>query len=258
MSDPAGQFCWYELMTTDTAAATAFYENVVGWRSQDSGMPGMAYTLLTVGGSPVGGLMALPEEARKAGGRPGWIGYIWVGDVDATAAKVKAAGGALHRPPDDIPGIGRFAVVADPHGAIFVLFKDAGGERPPRPAPDTPGLTGWHELHAGDREADFAFYADLFGWTKTEALDMGDPVGIYQLFATGGPAVGGMMNNMPGVPMPFWLYYFNVVNIDAAVAHVTGGGGQILHGPIQVPGGSWIAQGLDPQGAMFAVVGPRL
>jgi predicted enzyme related to lactoylglutathione lyase len=258
MSDPAGKFCWYELMTTDTAAATAFYENVVGWRAQDSGMPGMAYTLLFAGESPVGGLMALPEEARKAGARPGWAGYIWVSDVDATAAQIKSAGGSVHRPPDDIPNIGRFAVVADPQGAIFVLFKDAGGERPPQPAPGTPGLAGWHELQASDREAAFAFYSSLFGWTKAEAFDMGDPVGLYQLFATGDAAVGGMMNKMAGVPVPFWLYYFTVTDIDAAIARVTDGGGQIMHGPVQVPGGVWIAQGLDPQGAMFAVVGPRL
>jgi uncharacterized protein len=258
MSDPAGKFCWYELMTTDTAAATAFYESVVGWRAQDSGLPGMAYTLLHAGEAPIGGLMAVPEEARKAGARPGWAGYIWVADVDATAAKIKSAGGQVHRAPDDIPNIGRFAVVADPQGAIFVLFKDAGAERPPQPTPGIPGLAGWHELQATDREAAFAFYSDLFGWTKTEAFDMGDPVGLYQLFATGDAAVGGMMNKMAGVPAPFWLYYFTVADIDSAIARVTNGGGQVIHGPVQVPGGVWIAQGLDPQGAMFALVGPRV
>jgi predicted enzyme related to lactoylglutathione lyase len=257
MSDPVGKFCWYELMTTDSAAATAFYESVVGWGAQDSGVPGTAYTLLTVEGAPIGGLMATPEEARKAGVRPGWVGYVWVGDVDAGAARVAAAGGSVHRVPDDIPGVGRFSVVADPQGAVFVLFKNAGGGRPPSPAAGTPGLPSWHELHASDRESAFSFYADLFGWTKAEAFNMGDPVGIYQLFTTGDAPVGGMMNKLDVFPRPFWLYYFCVDDIDAAVGRVTGGGGQVINGPHEVPGGSWIIQGLDPQGAMFALVGPR-
>ena len=257
MSGTASKFCWYELMTTDPAGATAFYEIVVGWGAQDSGMPGMAYTMLTAGGAPIAGLMALPEQAGNAGARPGWVGYVWVGDVDAGAAQAKAAGGTIERLPNDIPGVGRFAVVADPQGATIALFKDAAGGPRQMPAAGTPGLVGWHELHASDRESAFAFHAGLFGWTKAEALEMGGPIGIYQLFATGDAPVGGMMNKMDVFPKPFWLYYFNVDDIDAAEARVTGGGGQILNGPHEVPGGSWIVQGLDPQGAMFALVGPR-
>jgi predicted enzyme related to lactoylglutathione lyase len=258
MSDPQGKFCWYELMTTDAAAATRFYETVVGWGIQDSGMPGMAYSILSVGGVGIGGLMALPEEARKAGARPGWMGNVWVRDVDAAAEKVKAAGGVIHKSGTDIPGVGRFSVVADPQGAIFTLFKDAGGERPPMPAPWTPGLNGWHELHSSDPEAGFAFYSGQFGWTKGEAFDMGGPVGVYQLFATGAEgAVGGMMKKMDAFPQSFWLYYFCVDDIDAAAARVTGANGRVLNGPHEVPGGAWIVQCLDPQGVMFALVGPH-
>ena len=120
----------------------------------------------------------------------------------------------------------------------------------------TPGHVGWHELQAGDLDSAFAFYAGLFGWTKSEAIDMGD-MGLYQTFATGGAAVGGMMKKMPEVPTPFWLYYFNVEAIDAAAARVSQGGGKLLMAPREVPGGSWIVQCLDPQGAMFAMVAPR-
>lgn len=259
MSNPHGKFVWYELMTTDTAGAESFYRSVIGWGARDSGQPGMAYTMLTVAGNAIGGMMALPEDACKAGARPGWVGYVWARDVDATAAQVKAAGGAVHRPPADIPGVGRFAVVADPQGAAFALFKCAaeGQAQPPAPAPGTPGHAGWHELHAGERESAFAFYSGQFGWTKAEAFDMGGPVGIYQLFATGGAPVGGMMRKMDVFPAPFWLYYFNVDDIDAAAARVTGGAGKVLNGPHEVPGGNWIVQSLDPQGAMFALVGPR-
>jgi predicted enzyme related to lactoylglutathione lyase len=257
MASQEGNFVWYELMTNDPAAAEAFYKKVNGWTTEVFGGPDSKYTILNAGGVGIGGLMELPEEARKNGARPAWVGYVHVEDVDAKADEVKKKGGAVHRAPDDIPGVGRFAVVADPQGAAFLLFKNAGGPDRPAVAPGTPGHVGWHELHATERESAFAFYAGLFGWTKGEAHDMG-PVGVYQLFATGGLPVGGMMTKMEGMPRPFWLYYFNVDSIDAAVGRVTDAGGKVMNGPQQVPGGIWIAQCTDSQGAMFALVGPRV
>jgi predicted enzyme related to lactoylglutathione lyase len=254
MAQQTAKFVWYDVMTTDTTAAETFYRNVIGWDTKDSGMTDRSYTLLSVGPTMVGGLMPIPEDARAMGVRPAWMGYVGVDDVDAYAARVKAAGGAVHRAPEDIPGIGRFAVVADPHGAGFILFKGMTGEEPAPPG--TPGHIGWHELHAGNGESAFAFYSGLFGWTKAEAMDMG-PMGIYQIFATGGAPIGGMMTKTPDTPAPFWLYYFNVEAIDAAIARVTAAGGRIALDPHQVPGGSWIAQCIDPQGAMFAMVGGK-
>lgn len=255
MPTPEGKFVWYELMTTEPQAAEVFYRNVIGWQAQDAGMPGGAYTILSAGPTPVGGLMALLPEACAAGARPGWIGYVGVSDVDEFASRVVQRGGKLHRAAEDIPGVGRFAVVADPQGAAFVLFK-GNSTQPPSAAPGTPGHVGWHELHAIDGAGAFAFYADMFGWTKGEGMDMG-PMGIYQLFMTGDAAVGGMMTKMPEVPVPFWLYYVNVAGVDPAVARVTANGGKVINGPMQVPGGSWIVNCLDPQGAMFALVGPK-
>src|SRR6478735_3448301 len=123
MSSAHGQFAWYELMTTDAAAAEAFYKSVVGWNARDASQPGMTYTSFLAGSTPVAGVMTLPEDARVAGARPGWLGYVVVDDVDACAVRVTDGGGQVHRPATDIPGIGRFAVVADPQGAEFVLFK---------------------------------------------------------------------------------------------------------------------------------------
>jgi uncharacterized protein len=256
MASSHGKFVWYELMTTDTKAAETFYRGVIGWGAQDSGMPDVSYTLLTLGAVPVAGLMAVPQKARDAGARPAWIGYVAVDDVDASAALAKQDGGAIHHGPDDIPGVGRFAIISDPQGATLCVFKPAGGPQAQPPAPGTPGTTGWHELYAGDREAAFAFYAKLFGWTKADAMDMG-PMGIYQMFAFGGEAIGGMMTKPPSVPAPCWMYYFNVDGIDAAKARVETGGGAILNGPMEVPGGHWIVQCRDPQGAIFCLVAPR-
>ena len=65
-----------------------------------------------------------------------------------------------------------------------------------------------------------------------------------------------MFNKPPMVPVAFWLYYFNVGDIDAAAERVKAAGGQILEGPIEVPGGR-VARCTDPQGAMFALTGKR-
>ena len=256
MSKNSGAFVWYDVMTSDTRAAASFYTGVIGWDARDSGMADRSYTILSMGSTMVGGLMPIPEAGRAMGARPVWMGYIGVDDVDACAARVTASGGAIHRGPEDIPGIGRFAVVGDPQGASFILYRGS-SDHAPTPAPrGTPGHIGWHELQAGHGESAFAFYSNLFGWTKAEAIDMG-PMGVYQTFATGGEPVGGIMTKMPEVPAPFWLYYFNVDAIDAAMARVTDNGGRIINGPMEVPGGLWIVQCFDPQGAMFALVAPK-
>ncbi|MPZ55095.1 MAG: VOC family protein [Rhizobiales bacterium] len=257
MSSSHGTFVWYELMTTDTKAAENFYHNVIGWDAKDAGMPGVQYTLLSANGTQVAGLMELPKAASEAGARSGWNGYVAVDDVDARATQFEKAGGHIHRAPDDIPGVGRFAMVSDPQGAVLALFKGAPGSEAPPAASATPGYGGWRELQAAEWQAAFAFYADLFGWTKAEAVDMG-PMGVYQIFAIDGEMIGGMMTKPEAVPAPFWLYYFNIDAIEAAKTRVEARGGKIVNGPHQVPGGSWIVHCLDPQGAMFALVGPRL
>jgi predicted enzyme related to lactoylglutathione lyase len=256
MSTSHGSFIWYDLMSTDAEAAEAFYRGVVGWRMQDAGLSDRSYTILSAGETAVGGLMALPPEACAAGARPIWSGYVGVDDVDAFATKVKQAGGTIHHPPDDIPGVGRFSFVADPQGATFILFKGMSDAKPQPAAPDTPGHIGWRELHAGDWESAFAFYSGLFGWTKADAMDMGAD-GIYQLFAIDGVPTGGMMTKTKEVPEPHWVYYFNVDDIDAAAARAKAAGGKLLHGPHEVPGGRWIVNCSDPQGATFALLGPR-
>jgi len=257
MSSSHGIFCWYELMTSDAKAAEAYYRDVVGWTAKDAGMPDHAYTLLSAGDAQIGGLMTLPADAGAAGARPVWNGYIAVDDVDDYAARVTKAGGTIHRAPADIPGIARFAVAADPQGATFMLLKGFSDATPQWPGPTTRGHVGWRELFAADWERAFAFYSELFGWTKGEAFDMG-PMGTYQLFNIKGAQAGGMMTKTKEMPQPFWLYYFHVEDIDAAGARVTKGGGRIMHGPMEVPGGSWIIQCGDPQGALFALVGPRV
>ena len=255
MTNSHGRFVWYELMTTDMEAAKAFYAEVVGWGTQDASMPGMAYTLFTAGGASVSGLMRLSEDARKSGLRPSWLGYVGVSDVDATADRIKELGGAVHVPPTDIPNISRFSVAADPQMATIALFKwQEGGQEQP-PALDAPGGVGWHELLAADWEKAWPFYRELFGWQKAQADT--SAMGTYQRFSAGGATIGGMATKPATEPVPFWLYYFNVGDIDVAMRRVRAGRGEILNGPIEVSGGKWVAQCTDPQGAIFALVGKR-
>jgi predicted enzyme related to lactoylglutathione lyase len=253
--NPHGRFAWYELMTTDVEAAKAFYTRVMGWDVWDASAPGRAYALFTTGKASAGGVMELPEDARTMGATPGWVGYVGVDDVDATAGRIERLGGVVHVPPTDVPDISRFSVFADPQTARLALFKWLNPGQAPPAEQGAPGHVGWHELLADDWEKALAFYCELFGWQKADS-DIGE-LGTYQLFSAGGQTIGGMVPKPPTMPAPFWLYYFNVGDIDAAAQRVKTGGGQILEGPFEVAGGSWIVLCTDPQGAMFALEGMR-
>ncbi|MGA8497193.1 MAG: VOC family protein [Xanthobacteraceae bacterium] len=248
-----GCFVWYELTTTDAQAAKAFYADVVGWGLRDASTPGAAYTLFTAGEDPVAGLMALPAEARKMGALPLWTGYVGVDDVDAATDRLKRLGGAVYVPPTDVPDVSRYSVVTDPQAATLALVKWLNPGQQPPAAPTALGHVGWHALSAVNWEKAFAFYGELFDWQKVDADVAG--ISTYQLFSAAGQTIGSMSTKPPAAPMPFWLYYFNVGDIDAAVERVKAGGGKILEGPVEAPGDKRIARCTDPQGAMFALTG---
>jgi uncharacterized protein len=245
-----GRFVWHELMTTDPQAAGAFYSKVLPWKTQPSGMPD--YTLWVSGKTQTGGLMAQPESARQSGAPPSWLVYIGTPDVDATAAAAERLGGKVLKSPMDIPGVGRFAVLADPQGAAFAVFKP-GGTPPPDGAPSTD--FSWHELATSDQHAALSFYSELFGWSRGPTHDMG-PAGTYQLIEHGGAQVGGAYKLMDASKPPHWLTYIQVTSVDKAAAAAKAAGGRVTQGPMEVPGGSRIAQILDPQGGAFAVHEP--
>jgi predicted enzyme related to lactoylglutathione lyase len=250
--DQFGRFAWYELLTTDVAAAGAFYGKVVGWGVKDASTPKLAYTVLSAGDAPVGGLMDLPEEGRRLGATPRWVGYVAVDDIDAAAAQIRRLGGTILVPPTD-SNIGRISVVADPQKATFALVTGLTyGPRHPS-ALDEPGRVGWHELLAEDRNKIFDFYGELFGWRKAHSET--DPADLYQLFSAAGQTIGGMLTKPPSVSQPSWLHYFNVDDIGAAVERVNAGGGRLLQRPIELPADCWIVRCADPQGALFALQG---
>jgi hypothetical protein len=247
-----GRFVWYDLMTTDPEAAKAFYSAVAGWGTELWENSGMSYTMWTANGKPIGGTMKLPDEATAGGARPHWLAYVEVPDVDAIAARARELGGTVMVPPGDIPTVGRYTVLADPQGAVIAPFAPT-QHQPEREGMPPVGEFSWHELATTDPGAAFAFYSDLFGWEKTSDFDMGE-MGLYQMYGRRGQTLGGIFKKpaeMPGPPA--WLYYARVADVNAAIEAARQQGGQVLNGPMEVPGGDLIAQLADPQGGMFAV-----
>ena len=254
MSTTPSHFIWYELMTHDIEAAANFYGAVIGWSVSGPPPSGQDYRQWSIGGETIGGLLAIDAEGQARGMPAAWFGYLNVPDVDEAVAAILADGGAVHVPAWDIAGVGRMAVVADPQEAGFYVMTPIGEGPSPSFGPGRPGHGGWHELRTTDAEAACDFYERRFGWGRSDAIDMG-AMGVYQLFNAGGQAIGGMMSVANG-SRPMWLYYFTVEDIHAASSRVEAAGGVVLIEPQQVPGGSWTLRARDPQGAMFALVGP--
>ncbi len=252
MSDiPLGRFCWFDLMTTNPDDAPSFYGAIAGWGTMPYENSPEPYTLWVNGEEPIGGVMALPAEAAAAGAPPHWIAYISTPDIAATTAKAKSLGGSVVMEMD-MPEVGQIALYADPQGAVIGAYQPL-DDTPGHDGPPNVGEFSWHELATTGWEGAWDFYSELFGWEKTDAMDMGE-MGMYQMYrgVTEVP-LGGMFDKPPEMPMNAWLYYVRVPDVNAAIEKVKELGGQVLNGPMEVPGGDMIAQCLDNQGAAFAV-----
>jgi len=251
-----GDFIWYELLTSNPGAAKQFYGAVLGWRTRRAEGSPVEYQIFSTSEADVSGLMVIPPDAASSGMRPGWLGYIGVDNVDDVVTAILADGGRRHVPPTDILGVGRFALMADPQGVPFYVMRGMMEGTSTSFAPGKTGHCHWNELATTDQEAALAFYTRHFGWQRGDAMPMGE-MGEYRFITHHGGPVGAVMRRMPGGPSPVWTSYFGVVDIDAAAAAVSGAGGTIHHGPVEVPGGVFIIVGSDPQGAMFGLVGSR-
>jgi predicted enzyme related to lactoylglutathione lyase len=245
-----GQFVWYELMTSSAAGAKAFYPAVAGWATED--WPHSQYTMWTSGGIPLGGIVQLRPDQLQQGMRSAWMPYIEAGDVDETARKAPTFGGRVLFGPQDIPGTGRFAVLADPQGAVFAIYHSLSPSEGFDGDP-IPGRFAWHELTTTNHRAALEFYRRLFGWESTGNFTM--DVGDYQMYGSRGKSYGGMFTRTPemGNMPPFWLCYIAVTDLEKSLATAKKLGGKIMTGPVDVPDGGRIAVLTDPQGAMFAL-----
>jgi predicted enzyme related to lactoylglutathione lyase len=257
----ADGFIWYELVTGDVEKAADFYRKVVGWQIKDSGMPGMKYMMFGKDGKDVGGMMTW-AGAGMPDLPPEWMGHIYTAKLNEELKAVTADGGMVVRPAQEIPGVGRFAVVLDPQKVKYLLFEPNTQEAPPRLDQMAVGNVGWHELLTDDQAKAFDYYAKHYGWQKDRVHDMG-AMGTYQTFRIDKPLyTGGMMNRKgPGMPEgipPHWQFYFIVDDIEAAQDRVIEAGGTIVLPPMEVPGGSRILQATDNQNGHFALTqGPN-
>lgn len=246
-----GRLVWSELMTTDPAAAEAFYDEIVGWTSEPFAESAQPYTQFKRrGGAPVAGLMLRPEGMNMP---PFWSLYFAVPDFRQAVDHVKRLGGSILSDVIDVPTVGRIQMLKDPQGAAFYVIQPEPRESAPDREPEI-GEASWIELMTTDASAALQFYQQLFGWQPGDAHDMG-PMGTYRLFNRGGRMMGGMMNKpkeLAQVP-PQWAVYFRVGDITAATERVKANGGGIMNGPIEVPGGDWIVNARDPQGATFSL-----
>lgn len=257
MPNPQGTPIWYELMTTDPEASKAFYDDVIGWTVQDKPAGDMDYRMIDSGngGDLVGGVMRLTEQMTAGGGRPTWLFYIGVDDVDASVGKIKAAGGSVLMPAWDIPDVGRIAMVADPQGIPFYIMRGASEENSTAWDRTGMGKCNWNELATPDQAGANAFYATVFGWTYPDRMPMGE-MGDYVFIQAGDQTIGATMTHPAEGPPPAWRFYFRAPDIEAAAAKVSKNGGTVHAGPMEVPGGDRIIVASDPHGVMFGVVGP--
>lgn len=256
-----GGFVWYELMTTDADAAGVFYGAVVGWSltGHDPASPVDYRHFLRDDGRNAAGVLGLTAEMQAQGAHPAWVPYFAVADVDAVSAAILADGGRALGPRMDIAE-GSFAMVTDPFGTPFYLMRP----NPPAHAPDAVSdafspdkvqHVRWNELPTPDLAGALAFYARHFGFDLEQSMPMG-PAGAYHFIGHGGQVLGGMMQRSGDDVPSLWRAYFGVPSVTAAQAAITAHGGTVLNGPHQVPGGDWVLQARDPQGAIFGIVGP--
>jgi len=259
--NPTGAFIWYELMTTDTEDAKAFYDAVVGWDISEGAAEYQDYRMIgRKDGGFAGGVLPLTDEMQQHGARPIWLGYVNVGDTDAAIASIEQAGGTKIMGPMDIPNVGRIAMVTDPQGAPFYVMKPippAGQEKQASDvfSPDQQQRVSWNELSTSDPAAARKFYTGQFAWDDAEYMDMGE-LGEYRFLAQDGTRIGALCGVMPGQQSK-WRYYFRVPSITKAKETAEAKGGTIHMGPHQVPTGDYIIIGTDPQGAEFALVGGK-
>lgn len=258
----ASNFIWYELMTPDPAGAARFYGAVVGWNiagDRDPAAGDMDYRMIARSdGGNAGGVLALTADMIAGGARPTWIGYLHVEDVDAAVAAITADGGAVQMPAMDLP-VGRIAMVTDPQGAPFYIMDpvppEGGGESDVFSVTE-PQRVRWNELSTSDPDAAIAFYKKHFGWGQEGEMPMGE-LGAYRFIQRGDIGLGAVMPLMPKMPESMWSYYIGVDDIDRAHAAVKAGGGTITNEPMEIPGGEYAMNAIDPQGAHVGFVGPR-
>ena len=249
MSDSLGRFVWHDLMTTNAQKSLDFYTQLFPeWQVEDLNVgEAGTYHMIHVDGLKCGGIVAIPEDA----GIPShWIGYIEVEDCDATVERVKEAAGSLVIPAHSAPGVGRFAVIADPVGAMVKPFQVE--NKTELPAQPTSGQFTYDECLSNNVPVTQKFYQSVFGWSVFEFPMEG--MGTYTMFRLGEQDVAGCLPMPPdGEGNPAWLSYLYAEDIDERAAKAESLGAQTFVPPQDISGVGRFTVMADSNNAFFAM-----
>ena len=249
-----GDFCWFELGTSDQTAAKSFYSALFGWSANDFPMgPDFTYTMFQLEGRDCAAAYTLMPDMLEKGIPPHWMIYVEVPDADASAAKCAELGGTVVSPPMDVMDFGRMAVLQDPTGAVISVWQSKSNKG--TTITRVPGTHCWGELSSQQPDKAVPFYEALLGWKMTKGAD---PADKYLHIASNNHMIGGVVpveHRDPNVPS-HWLSYFHVTDCDASAAVATSLGGKIIFGPMTMEKVGRMAYVADPQGAIFALFQP--
>jgi uncharacterized protein len=249
-----GTFSWADLATSDVDAAKAFYTRLFGWETEDGPIPdGGVYTTAKLQGRPVAGL-----STGQQGQPPAWSAYVSVDDADATAAKATELGGTVIAGPFDVMEEGRMAVIQDPTGAFFSVWK--AGNSIGAELVNGHGLLSLTQLNTTDPERAIEFYSALFGWRfeamQSDETSPGSQTPYWGVYRGESVNAGMMQQPADGPAPPHWIVYFGIDDIDAAAERIGEAEGSVLVPKMDVPGGQ-ILVATDGQGAIFALFAGR-
>jgi predicted enzyme related to lactoylglutathione lyase len=252
--------CWVDTTQPDPQAAVSFYSGLFGWEF-DEVQPG-SYWIARLPGGSVGAVGSQLEEGAT---QAAWNTYVWVEDAEATAAKVRDAGGTVLVEPAEVGDAGRMAVFADPDGAAFSVWQAK--ENRGAAVVNEPGSVNFNDLSTRDLDRAKEFYGAVFGW---DVLGYGDG-GMWALAGYGDfleSRTPGMRENMAqmGAPERFedvvasvrpagdapahWSLTFAVDDADAIASRAAELGATVLAEPVDAPW-SRVTVIRDPQGATF-------
>ncbi|HEY3479821.1 MAG TPA: VOC family protein [Streptomyces sp.] len=245
-----GTPCWLDLMVPDQQAALDFYRDLFGWQGEIGAEEFGGYSVCTLKGKPVAGIMQTMTAEGQPAPPPAWTSYFATADADATQEAITASGGMVMAPAMDVGTFGRMLIAADPQGAVFGVWqkKDFGGAE----IVNEPGALVWNQLSTTDPKAAGAFYSAALGLEAAPLPEMPEFTG----FLVKGHPIGGVqgMENLPeGVP-PHWLVNFSVDDVDSVCDALVRAGGSVMAPPFDMDKIGRMAVVLDPWGAAFAVV----
>lgn len=245
-----GRFVWHDILTDDPGRTKAFYTELFGWKTREMQVGNLPnYTAFRCGETEIGGMMPMPESMHLT---PHWVCYGSVDNVDAAVSRASALGATVVLPPEDIPSIGRFALLRDPHGATLAPFAFAGHEPLPEPS-DLTGRFDWHQLNTPDLASAASFYREVLGW---ESQQSDGPMGKILRFSIEGRAVAGAVQTPLTNQPAHWLPYVRVQNIDTFTEAGRRLGGKIWVAPTDIPSLGQIAVIGDPSGALIGLLVP--